>query len=89
MVLDLLEVLDVVFVGVNCYFMVDIVEKLVCQNVGGVVCFVFGFKEVVGELKDSYIFQDVFVEVVGLMLIFGLNCYGFLNVLDWVVLWFD
>ncbi len=81
---DLPEIPDVAFVGINRHASIDIVKQLSSHNVGGAICFASGF----AETQDTEL-QQCLLEAAGEMPLLGPNCYGFLNLLDNVVIWPD
>lgn len=76
---------DAVFVGVNRFATVEIVERLAAMGAGGVVAFASGFAEV----DDGADLQTQLVTAAGEMPVLGPNCYGMINYLDGAVLWPD
>ncbi|MGC6484108.1 MAG: CoA-binding protein, partial [Candidatus Puniceispirillales bacterium] len=76
---------DAVFVGVNRFATIEIVERLAAMGAGGVVAFASGFAEV----DDGAELQQNLVAAAGEMPVLGPNCYGMINYLDGAVLWPD
>ncbi|NHB78154.1 acetate--CoA ligase family protein [Rhodobacter calidifons] len=75
---------DAVFVGVNRFATIDVVEELAALGAGGAICFASGWTEA-GEPG----LQDRLVAAAGDMPILGPNCYGVINYLDGALLWPD
>jgi acyl-CoA synthetase (NDP forming) len=81
---DLPEPPDAVFVGVNRFATIEVVEELRRMGAGGAICFASGWTEA-GEAG----LQDKLVAAAGDMPILGPNCYGVINYLDGALLWPD
>lgn len=80
---------DAAFVGVNRAATIDIVRDLAERKAGGAICYASGFREAVAEFPDGADLQDTLVAAAADMPIIGPNCYGFINMLDRVLLWPD
>jgi len=81
---DLPEPPDAVFVGVNRFATIEVVEELRRMGAGGAICFASGWEEA-GEAG----LQERLVAAAGEMPILGPNCYGVINYLDGALLWPD
>ena len=81
---DLPEPPDAVFIGVNRFATIEVVEELAAMGAGGAICFASGWTEA-GEAG----LQDRLVAAAGEMPILGPNCYGVINYLDGALLWPD
>lgn len=81
---DLPEPPDAVFIGVNRFATVEVVQELVRIGAGGAICFAAGWTE-----AGAPELQAKLVEAAGDMPILGPNCYGVINYLDGALLWPD
>ncbi len=81
---DLPGVPDAVFIGVNRFATVEVVQELAAMGAGGAICFASGWEEA-GEAG----LQAQLVAAAGQMPILGPNCYGVINYLDGALLWPD
>ncbi len=80
---------DAVFIGVNRYATVRVVDKLRSMGAGGAICFASGFLEADAEIGDGATLQQDLIDAAGDMPIIGPNCYGLINYLDGALLWPD
>lgn len=83
--IDLPDVPDAVFVGINRDATIGAVERLARMGAGGAVCFASGF----GETEDGKDANARLLKAAGEMAILGPNCYGMINALDGASLWPD
>ena len=81
---ELPEPPDAVFIGVNRFATIEVVDELRRMGAGGAICFASGWTEA-GEAG----LQDKLVAAAGEMPILGPNCYGVINYLDGALLWPD
>lgn len=84
-VLQLPDVPDAVFIGINRDATIGTVERLARMGAGGAVCFASGF----GEVGDGADANMRLLKAAGDMPILGPNCYGMINALDGANLWPD
>jgi acetyl-CoA synthetase len=80
---------DAVFIGVNRWATIEVVDRLSQLGAGGAVCFASGFSEAAAEDEEGANLQAQLVAAAGNMPILGPNCYGFINALDGALLWPD
>lgn len=80
---------DAVFIGINRFATIDVVEELSRMGAGGAVCFASGFSEAAAEDVEGTRLQERLLAAAGEMPILGPNCYGFINALDGALLWPD
>lgn len=80
---------DAVFIGVNRFATIEVVEQLSRAGAGGAVCFASGFSEAAAEDDAGADLQAQLVAAAGDMPVLGPNCYGFINALDGALLWPD
>ncbi|MCF2871387.1 acetate--CoA ligase family protein [Octadecabacter sp. G9-8] len=83
--LDLPDVPDATFIGINRDATIGAVERLARMGAGGAVCFASGF----GETDDGHDANARLLKAAGNMPILGPNCYGMINALDGASLWPD
>lgn len=76
---ELLEVPDIVFIGVPTEPTLEIVKSIDEMGAGGAVCLASGFGEVGDQGKQR---QQKLIDVAGTMPVFGPNCYGYINTLS-------
>lgn len=80
---------DAVFIGVNRWATIEVVDRLSQLGAGGAVCFASGFSEAAAEDEEGANLQAQLIAAAGNMPILGPNCYGFINALDGALLWPD
>ncbi|SHF48104.1 Acyl-CoA synthetase (NDP forming) [Litoreibacter ascidiaceicola] len=88
-VIDLPEVPDAAFIGINREATIGAVERMRKLDAGGAVCFASGYAEASGEDISGTDAQARLLKAAGDMPILGPNCYGFINALDGVAVWPD
>ena len=88
-VIDLPEVPDAAFIGINREATIGAVERMRKIGAGGGVCFASGYAEASGEDISGTDAQARLLKAAGDMPILGPNCYGFINALDGVAVWPD
>ena len=83
--IDLPDVPDAAFVGINRDATIGAVERLARMGAGGAVCFASGFQ----ETEDGQDANARLLKAAKQMPILGPNCYGMINALDGASLWPD